>query len=446
MKKTNEELKQLLLNGTKEKLIDIADTIHPVDILDIIQEDSENAKLYLKNLPTEMIADIIEESETEDQYEILQYFLEETQKEILDEMSNDEITDLLGELDLEEQKELLEKIGYEDRVEIKKLLEFDPESAGGIMATEYIDIHANNTVKQTLEFLQTNTEEDATYYLYVVDKQNVLKGVVSLRDIVTSTFDTPILDITNTNVKTLMYDTDQEEVANTFRKYGFILMPVVDEQNHLLGVVHFDDIMDVMEEETTEDIHLLGGVNSEERINSSVIESYRSRVPWLIINLATATIAASVVNAFQTTIDQVVFLAVIMPVVAGLGGNSGTQSLTIVVRALSLGEITRENAARLFFKEIRVGILNGVTVGLIAAFASSIVGGSPYFGIVTGCAMFFNMFISTIGGFFVPLIFKKCNIDPALASSIFVTMLTDTLGFLFFLGLATMFIQQLSIV
>ena len=175
-------------------------------------------------------------------------------------MSSDEITDLIGELEEDEAENILNKMDVDDRDDVKKLLEFEPDSAGGIMTTEYIRIFAKNTVKDTLEFLQKNTDEETTYYLYVVDKNDVLKGVVSLRDIVTSPFDTPMLSITNPNVITIQYDEDQEQVAHKFEKYGFILMPVVDEENHMLGVIEFDDIMDVIQEENTEDIHHLGGV------------------------------------------------------------------------------------------------------------------------------------------------------------------------------------------
>lgn len=178
----------------------------------------------------------------------------------------------------------------------------------------------------------------------MIDPQNILKGVVSLRDIVTSSFDTAMLDITNTNVKTVLYNEDQEEVAKKFQKYGFIMMPVVDEMDHLLGVIEFDDIIDIIQEESTEDINLLGGVNSEERLDSSVGESVKSRIPWLIVNLFTAVMAASVVSFFEGTIAQVVTLATVMPIVTGMGGNAGTQSLTIVVRGLSLGEMSKENA------------------------------------------------------------------------------------------------------
>ena len=233
-------------------------------------------------------------------------------------MSNDEITDLIGELEEDEKQAILDKMDKEDKEDVERLLTFDPDTAGGIMTTEYISIRARNTVEKTLKFLQENTEEDTTYYLYVVDPQNILKGVVSLRDIVTSSFDTAMLDITNTNVKTVLYNEDQEEVAKKFQKYGFIMMPVVDEMDHLLGVIEFDDIIDIIQEESTEDINLLGGVNSEERLDSSVGESVKSRIPWLIVNLFTAVMAASVVSFFEGTIAQVVTLATVMPIVTGM--------------------------------------------------------------------------------------------------------------------------------
>ena len=438
-----DDIIKILLSNDQKQIQDIIDDIHPADILDIIHKDQKNIYLYLEHLPREIIADIIEEAKAEEQYDLLQLFVDSDQVEILEEMDNDEITDLIGELDQEEIEDIFEKISLEDQVEIKKLLTFDPESAGGIMSTEYIDIHANNTVQETLEFLQTNSEEDTTYYLYVVDKQNVLKGVVSLRDIVTSPFDTPMLEITNTNVKKLHYSVDQEEVSKKFIKYGFILMPVVDDEDHLLGVIHFDDVMEVIEEETTEDMNLLGGVHSEERVNSSLLESFRSRTPWLCVNLLTASMAASIVNHFEGTIEQVVALATITPIVAGLGGNAGTQSLTIMVRALSLGEVDKKNARSILIKEIGVGFLNGITIGTLAGIGAGLFAGNFYFGVVTGLAMFFSMILATIAGYFVPTILKRCNVDPALASGVFVTMCTDMLGFFFFLALATFFVDKL---
>lgn len=440
---SKEELKKLLIHGTKKQIEDIIEYVHPADILDILHDDQEHTKVLLEHLPNEVVADIIEQEDVEEQYELLKLFFDERQKEILEEMSNDEITDLIGELEEEDKQKVLEKIEGEDKQEVEKLLTFDPDSAGGIMTTEYISIHAKNTVQDTLKYLQTNAQEDTTYYLYVVDKENILKGVVSLRDIVTSSFDTPMLSITNPNVITILYNEDQEEVASKFKKYGFILMPVVDEENHMLGIIEFDDIIDVLEEESTEDINLLGGVNSEERVDSSLKESFTSRIPWLIVNLFTAVLAAAVVSIFEGTISQVVTLATIMPIVTGMGGNAGTQSLTILVRGLSLGEITKENAIRILFKEIGVGILSGIVIGTLVAIGSMLFEGNPIFGLVTGLAMFFNMILANIAGYFIPVILDKLHVDPALASGVFVTTVTDVLGFFFFLGLATMFIQYL---
>lgn len=437
------ELKQLLLKGDKNEILEIIDTIHPVDILDIIHEDEDSAQAILANLSDEVIADIVEEEDDEDKYEILKLFSDAKQKHILEEMSHDEITDLIGELEDDEANALLSKMSSEDRQDVKELMQYDEETAGGLMTTEFISIHARNTVRQTLEFLQKNTDAETAYYLYVTDRTNVLKGVVSLRDIVGSSFDTNILDITNPNVIAVHYDEDQEQVAKTFEKYGFIMMPVIDEEHHMLGIITIDDIMDVIQEETTEDIHHLGGVGKEERVDSTALESIRSRLPWLIVNLGTAVLAAAVVSFFEGTISQVVSLATIMPIVTGMGGNAGTQTLTIVVRGLSLGDLTKENAMVILLKEIAVGLMSGIAIGLIIALGAMLFEGNPIFGLVTGLAMFLNMMLANIAGYFIPVILEKCHIDPALASGVFVTTVTDVLGFFFFLGLATMALPYL---
>lgn len=441
---TREELKEILLSKDVEKIKKIITNIHPADILDILHEDEDSIKLLMDNLPNNVVASVIEEEDNEDdQYELLKLFSDRKQREILDEMSNDEITDLVGELEENKKQDILSKMDKDDKEDIERLLTFEPDTAGGIMTTEYISIRARNTVEKTLKYLQENIDQDAAYYLYVVDPQNVLKGVVSLRDIVTSSFDTKIIDITNPNVKTIMYNEDQEEAARKFQKYGFILMPVVDEMDHLLGVIEFDDIIDIIQEENTEDINLLGGVDSKERLDSTVGESFKSRIPWLIVNLFTAVLAASVVSFFEGTIAQVVTLATVMPIITGMGGNAGTQSLTIVVRGLSLGELTKENAIKIMLKEIAVGFVSGVVIGILVALGSMIFEGNPIFGVVTGLAMFLNMILANVAGYFIPVVLEKLHVDPALASGVFVTTVTDVLGFFFFLGLATLFLPYL---
>ncbi len=440
---TNEELKQLLLHGSEDEIKAIITDIHPVVILDLIHENEDSALALLAHLSDEVIADIVEEEDDEDKYELLKLFSDVKQKHILEEMSNDEVTDLLGELEDEEQQELLAKLSSEDRQDIKELMCYAEDSAGGLMTTEFISIRAKNTVRQTLEYLQRNTDGETAYYLYVTDRQNVLKGVVSLRDIVSSTFDTNMLEITNPNVISVRYDEDQEAVWKQFEKYGFVMMPVVDEENHMLGIITVDDIMDVIQEETTEDINRLGQVGKEERIDSQLFESLRSRLPWLVINLFTAVMAAAVISLFEGTISQVVSLATIMPIVTGMGGNAGTQSLTIVVRGLSLGELTKENAVSILAKEVGVGLFSGIVIGVLIAVGAMLFERNPMFGLVTGAAMFLNMILANIAVYFISVLLEKCHVDPALASGVFVTTVTDVLGFLFFLGLATLALPYL---
>ena len=357
----------------------------------------------------------------------------------------DEITDVIGVLDDKESEAVLEKINAEDRKDVQRLLAYEPETAGGIMATEFISIDENKSIRETLKYLQKEAPDaESIYYLYVVDKKRILRGVVSLRDIVCTDFDMKISEITNTNVIALRYDMDQEEVANAFEKYGFISMPVVDEKEKLLGIVTADDIMEVIKDESTEDIHRLGGIDEEEKVDGTLRESIKSRLPWLMVNLLTALLASAVVGIFEGTISQVVTLATFMPIVTGMGGNAGTQTLTIIVRGIALGELTGENAKRILKKEILVGFTTGIAIGAAIAVIGYLWERNFMFGIVIGTAMILNMVVATIAGFIVPVILKKVNVDPALASAVFVTTVTDVLGFFFFLGLATIFISYLN--
>lgn len=438
------DLLERLLNYTQEELEEKIEDIHPADVLDLLHDNEDDFFKILKRSPDWFIAAILEEEEDEEKYEILKKFSESEQKKILGEMSSDELTDLVGALDEEETRSVLKKINEEDRKDVYKLLSYEPDTAGGIMATEFVSIRENKTIEKTLKYLQKEAPDaESAYYLYVINKENVLKGVVSLRDIVCNDFDTKISEITNTNVISVPYYMDQEEVAIKFEKYGFMTMPVVDENNKILGIVTVDDIVEVMQEETTEDIHRLGGVDEEEKVDGSLRDSIKSRLPWLIVNLITAILAASVVGAFEGIISQVVTLATFMPIVAGMGGNAGTQSLTIVVRGIALGELDKDNGMRIFIKELLVGLTTGIVIGAIIAVLGFMWERNFVFGIVIGLAMILNMMVATMSGFIVPVILKKLKVDPALASAVFVTTVTDVLGFFFFLGLATMFISYL---
>ena len=332
----------------------------------------------------------------------------------------------------------------EDARKVRQLLSYDPDTAAGIMATEFVALKENMTVEETLKYLQKYGEENENIYdLYVVDNFDKLKGVISLKELVTKNFNTRISDVIHTKIEGIPYNTDQEEVGHRFEKYGYLTMPVVDNSNRLLGVVTFDDVMQILRDETTEDIHRLGGVDEGEKVDGSLKDSVKSRLPWLIVNLVTAILAAAVVGMFEGTIQAVVSLATFMPIVTGMGGNAGTQTLTIIVRGLALGELNFKNMKKVFFKEIGVGVVTGVVIGFIIGVLGYIWEGNFMFGIIISVAMLLNMIVATITGYLVPVVLKKFKVDPALASSIFVTTFTDVLGFFFFLGLATLLIQYL---
>lgn len=282
--------------------------------------------------------------EEEEQTDFLDLFTEIEQYKIFNEMTSDEQSDLLGNLEPEEVDRFLDNINEEDAEDVKELLGYREDTAGGLMATEFVAIRDFMTVKETLTYLQTSgIDAETAYYLYVLDELHILRGIISLRELVISTFDTKIEEIMTESVKSIPVDMDQEEVAKIFEKYGFQAMPVVDEKQEMLGVITIDDIIEVVREEDSEDIYRLGGLNEGEIIDGTAVQSVKSRLPWLFINLLTAILAGATVNLFNGTIEQVVILASFNPIVAGMGGNAGTQILTLIVRGIALGELDKEN-------------------------------------------------------------------------------------------------------
>ena len=439
-----EELRKFLLHAPQSKIITYMENIHPVDILDVLRENSDNKSDILNRLPENLIADIIDEAEIDEKYNILMEFSENKQKNIIEEMSSDELTDLLGRLDKEQANRILAQMADDDARIVRQLLSYEPDTAAGIMATEFVSLKANMTVEETLKYLQCHGEENENINdLYVVDEFDKLKGVILLRELVTKDFKSRISELIHTKIDAILFNTDQEEVGHMFEKYGYLTMPVVDNSNRLLGIVTVDDVMQILRDESTEDIHRLGGIDEGEKVDGTLKESVKSRLPWLLINLVTAILASSVVGVFEGTIQEVVSLATFMPIVAGMGGNAGTQTLTIIVRGLALGELNFKNMKKVFFKEVGVGLLSGIVIGFVIAVLGYIWEGKIIFGLIIGVAMILNMIVATISGYLVPLFLKKIKVDPALASSVFVTTFTDVLGFFFFLGLATVSLQYL---
>ena len=438
------QILEFILESPVETILEQIDEIHPVDFLEALGEFDDDPLIILEKLPDEYVALLLDYAEDDEKFNLLSLFSKNRQAQIISEMSSDELVDLLGTLDEDEQNEIITNMNTEEVEEVKTLLSYDPESAGGIMATEFISIKETDTVNETINYLRTMAPDSETpYYIYVVDDLDVLKGVVPLRQIIVSTPDTLIKDIMIENIISAPVDMDQEEVSHIFEKYGFMAIPVVDHNGKILGIITVDDVMEIMKEEYTEDMFRLAGLDEEEKVAGTVIGAIKSRLPWLLVNLVTATLAAKTVSLFENTIAQIVALATFMPMVAGMGGNAGSQTLTLIIRGIAIGEINYENQADILKKEIAIGIINGLCIGLVVGVLGYFWVGSISFGFVIGTAMLLNLIVATISGYLVPVLLKKVGIDPALASAVFVTTVTDVLGFFFFLGLATVMLQYL---
>ncbi|MBC8060274.1 MAG: magnesium transporter [Clostridiaceae bacterium] len=441
---TNLDLKKLLIYSNKGELEQYLEDIHPADILEVLRDKELDKLKVMQKLPVWLIANVFEEMEEEEKEDFLNLFSELEQYKIVNEMTSDEIADLLSNLEPERINKFLGNLGKEEAEDVKELLTYEEDTAGGLMASEFVAIKETMNVKETLKYLQTaGIDVETAYYLYVLDEKDILKGIVSLRELVISTFDTKITNIMHENVKSVPLEMDQEEIATLFERYGFQAMPVTDEKGEMLGVITVDDIIEVVREEATEDILRLAGVNEGEVIDGSTFASVRSRLPWLYVNLVTAMLAGATVGIFSDTIDKVVILAAFNPIIAGMGGNAGTQSLTLIVRGIALGEFTKENAKKVFRKEALVGLVNGLAIGGVVAAIGMLWAHKPMFGVVVGVSMLGNMCVATIVGYLVPVTLRKLKVDPALASAVFVTTFTDVCGFFFFLGLATLLLKYL---
>ena len=395
----------------------------------LMERDRQLAAETLKTLGLEWGLDLLLQRPSEEISEVIQ------------EMESDAAALFISALPGEVARQVLEKMDIQESSEVQELLGYEEETAGRIMTPNVFSLHEEITVGEAIQTIQTAQDLEMVFYLYVVDERNHLVGVVSLRQLLMVAPTTPLKKVMTTDVIAVTTDTDQEEVADQVALYDLLAIPVVDDTNKLVGNITVDDVIDVIKDEATEDIFYLAGVEADDHIHTPALTSVRKRLPWLIVNLATALLAATVVAMYEPTIARFSFLAVFIPVVAGMGGNSGTQTLTIMVRSLALGEVSWKSGKTILLKEIAVGINNGIVTGIIAGIVAYLWKGNYMLGLVLGGAMTINVVVGGIVGTVVPLVLKKLNVDPALASSIFVTTFTDAVGFLSFLGLATLLLQ-----
>ncbi len=367
---------------------------------------------------------------------ILEEMPAEEVAEGIGELESDDAVFILEDLDQADQDAILEQIPLTDRVQLQRALDYPEESAGRLMQTDFIAIPPFWTVGQTIDYMRVEKElPDSFYEIFVVDPAFRLLGSVPLDKLLRSKRGKKITKILKEIAEPIQATEDQEDVARQFERYNLVSAAVVDESDRLVGVLTVDDILDVLEEEAEEDFRALAGVGDEE-ISDSVVDTVRGRFSWLVVNLGTAVVASLVIGLFDATIEHMVALAVLMPIVASMGGNAGTQTMTVAVRALATRDIGRYNAARVILREMSVGVLNGLLFAVLIGFVAGVWFSSLALGGIIGMAMIINMVAAGLAGILIPITLDKLNIDPAIASGVFVTTVTDVVGFFAFLGLA----------
>ncbi|MEE2859483.1 MAG: magnesium transporter [Paracoccus sp. (in: a-proteobacteria)] len=413
--------------------------MHAADIADLIERLAAPRRrtfleLYARQIDGEILSEI-DESIRED---VIEQMPREVLAEAVREMDSDDVVDLVEDLDQSDRDQILAALDAGDRAAVQQSLAYPEYSAGRLMQSEVVTAPEHWTVGQTIRFLQS--EEwlpEQFYHVILVDPRRHATGYVTLGRLLASRHDTTLRDLAEDSFRTISAYAEEGDVAYVFNQYHLISAPVVDRHDRLVGVITIDDAMAILDEEHEEDILRLAGVGDESTINDTVLQTVGQRVPWLGANIVTALAAASVIAIFESAIAQLVALAVLMPIVASMGGNAGTQTLTVAVRGLATRDLSRSNAVRVVRREVTVGLINGAIFGVIMAGITLLWFGDPGLATVIGLAMIVNLLVAALAGILIPLALNKLGADPALASGTFVTMMTDVIGFLAFLGLAT---------
>jgi magnesium transporter len=433
-----EECVALVREGRIEAFVERARELEPADLADVLSALDERERIELvRQIPPELSSQaLVEMPEEAHAEETLAALDPGRAAQIVGELEDDDAADILGDLEPEQQERIL--AGVEDRAEVDRLLEYDEESAGGRMTSHLVTVTELDTMALALEAVRRQAGDvDEVTEIFVVDTAIHLVGSLSFNQLVVTSPGTLVRDVMDDADVRVAPEVDQEEVARLMARYNIPSVPVVDPQGRLLGRVTYDDIIDVTEAEATEDLLRFGGVSPDEELGARWTAAVRSRLPWLYVNLLTAFLAASVVYFFKGSIQRVATLAVWMPIVAGMGGNAGTQALAVTVRRLSLGQVPSTRFREVITKEVLVGLVNGLAIGIVVSVVSVLLGESWRLGLVIFLAMFANLIVAGFAGSFVPVLLERMGVDPAVASSIFVTTLTDVCGFGLLLGLGT---------
>ena len=423
--------------GDSEGARALVEPLHPADIADLFELlDSDDRRALAAALADMLDGDVLAEMNEHVREELIDALDPHQVAEIAGELETDDAVAIIEDMEEDDQRAVLRALDPDDRAAIEEALTYPEESAGRLMQRDLIAVPEHWTVGQVIDYLRAGEDLTTDFWeIYVVDPQHRPVGTCMLSWVLRTPRRIRIADVMQREQTLIPVDMDQEEVALRFQKYALVTAAVIDQAGRLVGMVTVDDIVHIIQEEAGEDVLLLSGAG-EGDINEPLSESYKSRVRWLIANLFTALVASSVIAFFGAAIEEMVALAVLMPIVASIGGNAGTQTMAVAVRALAMNQLTRSNTWRTIWREIRLALLNGVTVAILIGLGAGLVFGNVQLGGVIAAAMLINIAIAGLGGVLVPVMLERLDQDPAVASSVFVTMITDSMGFFAFLGLA----------
>jgi magnesium transporter len=426
--------------GQDEAARALVSPLHPADIADLFEVAPADQRPALARALADLVdADVIAEMNDYVREDLIDLLDARQVADIAAELDTDDAVAIIEDMEEEEQRAVLRELAPDDRAAIEEALSYPEESAGRLMQRELIAVPEHWSVGQVIDYLRENQELTTDFWeVFIVDPAHKPIGTCHLSWILRTPRGVALSDVMKREQTIIPVDMDQEEVALRFQKYGLISAAVSDLSGRLVGMITVDDVVHIIQEEASEDILKLSGAGDGD-INEPIFDSYKSRVRWLLINLVTALLAASIIRSFEASIERMALLAALMPMVAGVGGNAGTQTMAIAVRALATNQLTRSNTWRTIRREIRVALLNGVTVAVVIGIGVSLFFGNPQLGMVIAAAMLCNVIIAGLAGVLVPVTLDRLDVDPAVSSSIFVTMITDSMGFLAFLGLASMF-------
>ena len=443
-----ERIREIMEDETTDQLREELNGYHVADLADIFQEMKPEERLQcFKLLDVEKAADLMEYLSPQIQVELLGDIDESVASKIITKLPHDAAADVLGEMEEDESETYLDTLPQKFSAEVRELLTYNEDTAGGIMNPSVLTVNSDMTVQDVLNHIRIKAEQDnmELYYVYVVDKQNHLMGVVSLRSLMTSPINMKIEDIMISDIVKLHVDDYQDYIADVFMEYQYNALPVVDLYNRLKGMITWDDVQDIVEEETTEPIYQASGISTElvdedEILSGNIFNAVKARTPWLFITLIGEFIAVNVANHFDSTLSALPIVAIFMPLLAGLGGNIGTQSITLMVRGLSTGQVTKSSALYHIFREMLIGLSIGAFFGCLTTLVTWGWQHNVELGIVVGLAMAVNMTMATIIGTFTPFALKSVNIDPAVASGPVIATTIDVIGLAIYFTLVSVFL------